>query len=377
MNNNDTITINPNTSVWIYNLTKSDYEDYIKYNNKSYITFMDTNKIEKNDVIMLYQKDRTSGGFAGILQSDSQTQERKKNIKINIFKNESMHNFYTKIKQYIQFPEFIDIATLLKSLNSNSVGFKNTTGFKVKFLKKDNNIIKFDSHSKQIYDIIFDIYKQQIKNKKIEQDNEQEDEQDNEQEDEQDNEEEDGQDKDQEIEQDNEEDEDDNEEDSKYGIHGNDLLSLSDNEDDNCENDSDNEENDESDDNCESESSDDDEIMESEEGFIPIMIVPCKKYKIPQLNPELYFKNHYKTCEECDITNNNKKELHYILDKATIEIFELKDTKHYHFNPAMECYHAVRRYEPLDIKKRPFIRCIYINNNDEMYNKCLLITWID
>ncbi|MCJ7637355.1 MAG: hypothetical protein MUO21_07680, partial [Nitrososphaeraceae archaeon] len=111
--------------------------------------------------------------------------------------------------------------------------------------------------------------------------------------------------------------------------------------------------------------------------FIPIMVVPCQEFKLPKKNRELYFINHYTSCNNCDITNNNNNyELTRInkCDIGNIEMFELDSSKHYYFNPAIDAYHGLNNYEPPESKKRPFSRIIYINNGDDDYDGCFLIT---
>ena len=77
----------------------------------------------------------------------------------------------------------------------------------------------------------------------------------------------------------------------------------------------------------------------------------------------------------CDITNNNNKELCSIIDDSRVEFIEIKDEKHGYFNPALEAYFNLRKYEPIGAKEYPFVRVMYINNDHEIYNKCILIAW--
>ena len=107
------------------------------------------------------------------------------------------------------------------------------------------------------------------------------------------------------------------------------------------------------------------------------MIIPCKEYNLPKKNKEKYFKEHYKLCNRCNITNNNNKELCSIIDKAKIEIIEIVDEKDGYFDPPLDDYFLGEKHEPLDIPKYPFIRVALINNGHEIYDKCMLITWID
>lgn len=59
--------------------------------------------------------------------------------------------------------------------------------------------------------------------------------------------------------------------------------------------------------------------------LFPIMIVLCDEFKFPKKNSNriTYFRNHYKKCKKCDITNNNQLEFSTILydDNTDIDIY--------------------------------------------------------
>ena len=276
---------------------------------------------------------------------------------------------------------FVKPQEILDFLKSDNTGFKNITSFRTKFLRNDNVILKITVHGKKIIDKLIlenQKFNKNIKDKKnlvikgkekiqMEKSEEQkhkktnlehekhyqksDHEQDNEEnKEEEDHEEiEDEENKDEEEEKDEEEDEKDEEDEEDEKEHDSEQENINE--------------------------SVDEEI--SNNAFIPIIIVPCNLFKFPKKNKEKYFSLHYKTCNLCDVTNNNNRELCSLIDKAFIEIFELEEDEHLYFDEALEYYFMAKKYEPADIKKLPFIRVIYINNGHDIYNKCLLVTWIE
>lgn len=128
----------------------------------------------------------------------------------------------------------------------------------------------------------------------------------------------------------------------------------------------------------EKEEEEEEEKKEIKPGYIPIMVIPCKEFGLPEKNKEKYFVTHLRSCRKCDTTNNNDGlELIPILEGNNIEIYELTEEKHYYFDPALESYYCLENYEPPDLVVKPFARIIYINNGDEIYDKCLLVTLTD
>jgi hypothetical protein len=121
----------------------------------------------------------------------------------------------------------------------------------------------------------------------------------------------------------------------------------------------------------------DGEEKEEERGMIPIMIIPCSDFSIDQQKNKLaYFLNHYKKCVKCDIINNNRIELHTIINDCKLEFKEIKDNKNAYFIPALDQYNCGMNYEPIDNEEFPFVRVLYINNKHLIYDKCVLVAWI-
>jgi hypothetical protein len=116
--------------------------------------------------------------------------------------------------------------------------------------------------------------------------------------------------------------------------------------------------------------------------LIPIMIVPLKQFKnvygIDNLD------NFKEMCcsEYVDVTNNNPNAVFTILDnyKNTQFIKINKETndddKKKYYDSALDHYLNCKKYELPDNNKKEFTRIIYIEDNDDIYNGCFLITCI-
>ena len=322
---------------WIYNLSKNNYSDYIK-SEVNYITFFEPKNINKNDIIIIFCKDRLNNGFGSILQVDGIP--LKNNIDINIFKNDNLNRFYLKIKFKKIFIELIKISEIINYLKTDEVGYKSVISFRTKFFKNPNSIVYMGSHlyGKKITEKLIELSNNNIKNKNNDITDDKEDKN---------------------ISSDDE---------SK---ENKDISS----DDENKEN-----EKNESDDENKENNNEKNNEEEIENGFIPIIIIPCKNLKIESIiNKDRikYFIEHYKICNECEVTNNNNRELCSIINEAKFEFIEIKKEKHGYFNPPLECYLNLEKYEPIGIKQYPFIRIVYINNDHDVYNKCFLITWCE
>lgn len=112
-------------------------------------------------------------------------------------------------------------------------------------------------------------------------------------------------------------------------------------------------------------------------GMIPIIICPCDNYDICNSKNKIqYFINHYKTCQKCNVTNNNDIELGSIIDKCKFDFHNIIDKKHAYIDPPLSCYFGDQQHEPIDFTDRPFMRVVYINNGHDVYDKCIVISWI-
>ena len=383
--------IGNDTRFWLYVITKSAYKDYIK-SKSQYLTFFEK-KVNKGDIIIIFNKDRSCNGFGGIVQLETNP-ENNEIKQINIFKNNNLNRFYSKVSFKLLFTSLIRIESIVEHLKTEATGFKNIASFRSKFMKNDNTVIEMPLYGKRITDKLVQISEEE-NNKLIQSENS------NSASDEKNTiklskyvkniakkkniqivEESDNEPEEQIVKSNN-----DNENSCE---NDNETLSESDDEDiSDLENKNnifqkspikknyhanDDDDDDDDDENIEN-SEDTQDKNEDSNGFIPLLIIPCDLFKFPQTNKDKYFRDHYKNCNKCDITNNNNRELCSILDKATLQVIEIKDEKHGYFNPALDAYFNLKKYEPMDSKETPFIRVMNINNDHEFYNNCLLIAW--
>ena len=90
------------------------------------------------------------------------------------------------------------------------------------------------------------------------------------------------------------------------------------------------------------------------------------------------YQYYFKKCNKCDITNNNNRELCSIIDIATIEVVTITESEDIFFDSPLEDYFDNVKHEPIDGDKYDsFIRVAYIDNYHDIYNGCILVTWIE
>lgn len=377
------IKLNTKTNYWLYVLTKNNYDDFKKYKG-NFITFMDGDNIKKGDVVIIFCKERLNSGFAGIVQMKNDVIINKNKgfvglLKTNqykdigepnqthkIFKDNNLNRDYGEVSFKKNFIDLIRPDMIIKSLNTDASGYKNTMSFRGKYLKKENVTIKLDLYGNKIVDKLLETAEQDEEEEAHKQQKKKEEEQ--EQSDSDDIEFQPSPkkpsrkelDKLKKIEQIKKLKAKPKIEDyvKKYKEKNN-IVICSDDEDEDLDDASENK--DQSDD----------------EGTIPIMIVPCKDYDFDELlDQNKYFQKHYKKCKKCDITNNNNSDILQTIDKAEVEVIEITSEKHGYFNPALDAYFSLKKYVPMtDEDKENFIRVIYINNDHEIYNGCLLVAY--
>ena len=115
---------------------------------------------------------------------------------------------------------------------------------------------------------------------------------------------------------------------------------------------------------------------------IPIMVTPCREFNLPKLSNKQaeYIVTHIKKCNMCDITDNNKNSLNigYLLnstDWSNIEVITIKNTNNIHYEIPLEYYFTQTEYDiPNSEKYTNFIRIAIIDNGDDIYQGCLLVT---
>ena len=311
------IKLNPKANCWIIALSQKNFLELEKYKKKHFTCF-DGSNIKKDDIIIIYCKDKKKSAFKEILQVKN---DAKLNNKINIFKDNNLNKYVVDLYNKKKLQNVVKINDLLNNVNIEATCFKKNSYFQQKFLK-ENILIKME-YGKKILDTL--LYLENItKTIEIKETNTNSDEK-------------------EEVNSQNSSDTINSESSHKSAI----------------------------------ENSIEKEEEEVKLGRIPIIVVPCEEFNLPKKKGEKYFVSHYKECKKCTTTNNNNKDIGSILDIAEIEIIKIISTKDGFFNPVLDDYYGLENHEPMDYNKIPFIRVAFIDNNHDIYNKCLLISWID
>ena len=395
-----------NCSLYIYCLTKVNYDYFRKSVHKKYITCRDNNNIKKNDIIILFCKDvsRPNCGFKALLKCSDNSKVNTNMDGNFIFKNGDMNKIIIKFNQIILFNKVIKIKDIISAVKTDNIqSLKNGTTFGHKFTKNACNPIKLDSTYEFQTKLINCFIKMnngeeeqntKKENKKKENTKKQNTKKEN-------------------TEEQNTEEQISDEEKNTEEQNTEEQISDEGNEEQNTEEQISDERNEEqiSDEGNEEQISDEETEEQIEEtkaaddnnslGFIPILIVPCDDFCFPKNNRDeeteeqisdeeteeqisdegteeqikKYFIKHYKKCNKCIITNNNNRELCSIIDKATLDYVEINEEESGYLDPPLESYWALEKHEPIDANQLPFIRIAYINNGHDIYNKCILVTW--
>lgn len=336
------------SNFWVYTISKQHWEQMREHfsNGKLYITSYHRYSILKNDIILVYQKDTKQGknaenGFVGVLCA---TNDLSFNTQIKIFKDQNMNKHIVSIKIvhiFNFFRKMIDVSPHIK----NCKEYKSDSSFVKKHIVGNVNFVKMTNVlGKCLYDVLMGMYNADNSAKL----------------------------NDDEIDeppkkvsgiltnkQNN----------NKSLIKPSSKLSTKQIELQKPYSDDDSAESDRSDESVESDGSSEsaesnrsDESVESVEssnscksnksygssgssasgksmsnsdddtdsfiGNIPILIIPCKKFKITKNSKEMIemFKSHYGRCEQCDIYNNNKLEMIHDLDKRKFFFSVLRES---------------------------------------------------
>jgi hypothetical protein len=116
--------------------------------------------------------------------------------------------------------------------------------------------------------------------------------------------------------------------------------------------------------------------------YIPIMIVPLKQFK--NIYGIDYLDNFKDMCcsEYVDVTNNNNNAIFDILDNyKNVEFMKInketnEEDKKKYYDTALDHYLNCKKYEIPNNKKKEFTRIILIEDENDIYNGCFLITFI-
>ena len=336
--------ITDGTNYWIYTMTRETHNKIIN-SKESFIILNKMYEIENGDIIILFLKHLPDNGFVGLLQTSSGVIKKDGKLIIQ-FKSKNMF-------------ELIKMKDALSFIKSDIAGFKTPATFGFKFTRNPNTICDMPDNGQTLTEYLisvnsdtdlfaqvkltFDLIKNRKKfniSKKIRFGSTKKN-----------------------INMDLFIDE------SMSNSYSDSIKSNNNSSEDNS-NISNNSNSD-----SETEEEEEMELDDDPNGYIPIMIVPCENFNLPDMNEEIYFVNHYKTCDKCDVTNNNNRELCSVLNAANVEFCEITDEKHAYFDPALEAYYKLKKYEPMGAENYPFVRVAYINNDHDIYDKCLLVSW--
>jgi hypothetical protein len=110
---------------------------------------------------------------------------------------------------------------------------------------------------------------------------------------------------------------------------------------------------------------------ETNDGNIPIILIPCLKFNHDKKNNDdkiKEFKIHYKTCDKCDKTNNNQKDIKEELDKHKIIYKKIDDIEE--IDGYLDYYYNEKKY---DHKLDDTIMIFKIENDDHDYHNAFII----
>lgn len=314
-------------SYWLYKIDKKYWEEFLKFDN-FYISTRIKYDITIGDYIIFYTSGAKSGdgGFVGYSSFKTELIKNTKD-RIKIFSSKAMNNYIAKLNEIIIIEEPITVSEVIDYIKGDIKEFKNKASFSLNYLNKSQNLKKITIKGKELLDRLIHLTDEDITSESSV---------------------------------------------SSPSYDSSDILNTSD-----LEPTTDtitDELSDESEDESEDESSDSSDD-EDNTGMIPIMVIPCEKFKIPNKNRITYFKNHILKCTECNIINNNNICPLLIINNKNSKFSIIKKKNDLEFNESFNRYDALKKYEPMDTNNRPFIKIIYINNDHDTHNNCIMIQW--
>lgn len=345
----DGVMVNNNVKFWLYVFTDEFWSIFKKQFSNSdidyYLTFCDNRtQVNNMDVVIIYVKGKTAG-IVSVIQSGSKITKNTKNVKI--FDDINMNKYYICIDTYVIYSKPIKLVDIMDFMEDNIYT-------EVKFR---NKYIKGNVSGKNIGNM--------------------------------------------------------------FGIEIINAVSMYNNNDGNSKKNpkfvprsesepdidigSDYDSNDSpdvaSETNNDSEETNNDEEEEDEEtkldnlenrwGIIPVLINTCKKFKFPtiEFNDEIddygntpddnvkceYFKKHYKSCVNCEVTNNNSFELVVIIENCIMGYSQMKEIDG-DVEKAFEYYYKGKKLNPFgEFITEMNMKIINIDDNGSVYDKSLLI----
>jgi len=348
---------------WIYTLDSNLYKTF---QDKNYLSAYDSYPVEPNDIILLYLKEKNNTGFISIYKA--LTIMDKNNNNIQIFTDDNLNRYCVKLELIKSFKSVI-INSVVTKIFTDVPGHRNISSFTGKYLKDTCKFVRIEYNYDVLYKNILNYVAKVEKDENIID------------EDSEDEVEEGGQDEegDEEVEDEVEEEDEDEVEDE---VEEEDKVVESEEEED------EEEIKEEIKEKIKQKKTSNNNIIKNSNinGEIPVLIITCYNFKINKNKNAKYVIDHLKMCPLCNLVDNNPITLHFILnsvkpinlDFKEITVKTNKNDLEKYFEKPLADYHSLTKHNLLDVnnKNESFIRITYINNGDDVYESCLLATFI-
>lgn len=333
---------------WVYTMTERCYNEFSNRLSEDsgpiFFGLYSHADIQKDDMIIIFVKpDRGSGYFKSIMRVEDNIKE---NItKQTIFNDPNMNKFIFKIVDIIEFQNNLIYSKVVENVISEKKGLTSLMAFRKKFISNNYQMVMIPFEGYKLAQVIMNekdgskncVEKIEEKKKAVSESEEKVD-----------------------FSIDDDSSSESNSDDNYIPKDGIDMES-GDSEDSDCE-----------------------EIEETEEpenGRIPVMITPCKGFKISIKDEKdiivQRMRDHIFECSECDITDNNNRSVINFFDKATIEIRIVKNERDGYFLPPLNDYYRGRKHDPIGATDKVFIRINIIVIPAHIHKSCFLIVWSD
>lgn len=317
-NSSDSSSENYEKQFFIYVMTKQPYLDYVS-NRTKYLNFFEYNKMRVGDIILFYYQDRIQSGFFGTCEIESNGMKQSTK---GIFKDNSLNNYFANITNRALSNSFISVDTIIKEINTDTIGFKNAAGFKKKWLNCSNSLTLLTSFGETIYGIIDNLLNKIELDKPV----------------------------------------------LKARVETELVRKIKKSSEKTITEEINNDkgDNSESSDDLSCSAVDSHEIIDMEHTTIPILMTPCDDYEFYSSNDKHFWK-HYRSCKKCEKINNNDIDI-LNNDIEFINSSECKDIMKYvlYAYQNVEKYGSNNEYDPY--------RVIRVEKHD-YYKGCLFILW--
>ena len=339
------------TLYWIYKLSDTEWNDYLKFNLEydNFITTQNDVGISVNDIIIIYvDKDNWCDGFFAITKCKKKYKEGTE-LDVQVFRNVHYNKYVLKIVPMVIFKRAIKFNELIQYLNKSKVAFKSIGGFKKKFVNTKIPLTVLDMNGKELTENLLRI-NNEISNKEVVDDNSSSSLED-----------------DSKITEKSVEEKEESSEDSLEGLSEDECGESEDGEDESGE-------------------QSEDGICNMPGGCIPICMEKCKNFVWPKkvrnkkLNNTLmnkYFIDHYRTCTLCEKTDSNNIDVMGYLTENNVEVIVIDDGDNDMFVEAYTYHNNDKKYKPSNFTKTPYFRILDVDTKDKhfIHNNSIYIVW--